>query len=107
MFFLNLNIDILSYIRIYSLFLFLSLSLYLYIYIYVCVCVCVCEDTNIAKRGIRRMILFISEIFANIKYFGVYIKLISGRLICEVVSFELFLFFKWKRKNKKTVSILC
>ena len=32
---------------------------------YVCVCVCVCARVNIL-----RMILFVAELFANVKHFG-------------------------------------
>ena len=44
------------------------------------VCVCVCKCTNMKKQGFPRIILFIVELFANVKHFGFYIKLSSSVL---------------------------
>ena len=47
----------------------------------VCVCVCVCACVNVQvgkKQGIQMMILFIVELFANVKRFGFYNKPSSG-----------------------------
>ena len=58
------------------------------------------------KQGTERMILSMVELFANIKYFGFYIKLSSGQLIFDVVSSDLYLIFQMKQKNEKAFNIL-
>ena len=40
------------------------------------VCMCVCKYLNLEKQGILRMILFIVEVFANVKHFDFYINVI-------------------------------
>ena len=45
------------------------------------------------RQGIQRIILFIVELFANIKGCGFYIKPSSKKLICDTLSSELHSIF--------------
>ena len=45
-----------------------------------CVCVCVYVCANKKKQGFQKMILSVVELFANVKRFGFYLKLLSGHL---------------------------
>ena len=48
--------------------------------VFVCVRLyaCVCEYTNMKKQCIQKIILFVVELFPNVKHFRFYIEIPSG-----------------------------
>ena len=80
--------------------------MYIYIYGETEINPVACECTNIKKQIIQKMILFIVELFLDIKCFGYYIKPSSRQLICDVSSdLYLILLFKMKWKNEPAFNI--
>ena len=95
--------SVLAYERYYSLSLSLSLAhthTHAHTYVRVCMCVCVCvekvlryKNVQIGKKtqGIVNVILFIVELFVNVKRFGFFTwNLHQGVYVCDVISSEFF-----------------
>ena len=74
-----------------------------YIYIYIDRC------TNMKKHSLQKMVLFIVELFANVKRFGsLILNLYSGVYICDCAS-EIYrncfsLFVKWNKHFEPPIS---
>ena len=78
----------------------------LYIYVREIKNLMVSKYVNIKKLDIQRTLLLILELFAKVKSFDFEIKPLSGQLICDFLSSELYLvlFLKGSVKRKKILT---
>ena len=87
------------YIYIY-IYLYIDVRKYLYIFGKMEVNLMICKCTNMKKQGILRMILFLVELFAYVKYFDFILDLYQDILTYDDVSSELYLIFHFSNETK-------